>query len=281
MTGPLNAETRSFPDSRVFTMDVCELGRKKHHVAALLEIDVTDAREWFKLIKERDGESLSFSAWLIKCISMAVNEHKEAHAFLKNRKSMLIFDEIDVSLTVEKQVQGYRVPLPYVIRATNKKSLLDIHREIRGAAASSQDEVVIGRAFSQHLLKLFLALPPMVRRFAWKSIVLRPFAAKRNMGSVMFTSVGMFGSLDGWLIPTSIHPLCFAVGSTVKKPGIFNDQVAVREYLKMTVLIDHDVMDGAPAARFLSRLEELLRSASGLEGARLAERTTECSAENL
>lgn len=61
------------------------------------------------------------------------------------------------------------------------------------------------------------------------------------------------------------HPLCFAVGTIVKKPGAVNGNIAVREYLKITALIDHDVMDGAPAARFLSRLDELLQNACGLD----------------
>jgi len=32
----------------------------------------------------------------------------------------------------------------------------------------------------------------------------------------------------------------------------------------MTVLIDHDVVDGAPAARFVSRLAELVENGYGL-----------------
>lgn len=81
----------------------------------------------------------------------------------------------------------------------------------------------------------------------------------------MLTSVGMYSSFDGWVIPTSIHPLCFAIGNIVPKPGVVNGNIVIREYLKMTVLVDHDVMDGAPAARFLSRLDELLAGAYELD----------------
>lgn len=261
------AVLKTFPDSRIFTLDMGELGKTKHHIPALLEIDVTKARELLRNIKQRDGKGLSFSAWLIKCISIALSEFPEAHAFLKNRKNLLIFNDIDVSLTVEKTVNGYRVPLPYVIRRTNRKSLLDIHNEIRAAQEENADDgkVVIGQKSAPFYMKLFLSMPAVLRRLVWKLILLKPMVAKKNMGSVMFTSVGMFGTGDGWIIPTSIHPICFAIGTTVKKPGVVDDSIAVREYLKMTVLIDHDVIDGAPAARFLSRLDELLRTADGLE----------------
>ncbi len=77
-----DSELISFPDSRVSTIDVCELGLNKHHMKALLEIDVTDARDIFRRIKERDGASLSFTAWLVKCISTAVGEYREANAYL-------------------------------------------------------------------------------------------------------------------------------------------------------------------------------------------------------
>jgi pyruvate/2-oxoglutarate dehydrogenase complex dihydrolipoamide acyltransferase (E2) component len=54
------------------------------------------------------------------------------------------------------------------------------------------------------------------------------------------------------------------VGSITKKPGVKGSAIEVREYLKLTVLIDHDVMDGMPAARFLLRLGRLLEGAHGL-----------------
>ncbi len=43
MSAAGNSEIIYFPDSRVSTIDVGELGLKKHHIAALLEIDVTEA----------------------------------------------------------------------------------------------------------------------------------------------------------------------------------------------------------------------------------------------
>lgn len=262
-----SSELKYLPDSRVSTIDVCELGLKKHHIKFLLEIDVTKARELFQKIKVRDGKSLSFTAWLVKCISIAVSEHREANAFLKNSKAMLIFNDIDVSIMVEKEYDGCNVPLPYVIRNTGSKNITDIHNEIRKAKqyTAGEDNIVIGQGYNKFCTKIFLSLPAAIRRLVWKLFLLKPYTAKKNMGSVMLTSIGMCGSLDGWIIPTSIHPLCFAVGTITKKPGVLNDKIAVREYLKMTALIDHDVMDGAPAARFLSRLDELLKNAYGLE----------------
>lgn len=72
------------------------------------------------------------------------------------------------------------------------------------------------------------------------------------------------GRINGWVIPISVHPLCFAIGSIIKKPGVINDRIEIREYLYIIVLVDHDVIDGAPAVRALSKLTKLVESGFGL-----------------
>jgi len=41
--------------------------------------------------------------------------------------------------------------------------------------------------------------------------------------------------------------------------------VEIREYLHVTVLVDHDVIDGAPAVRALSKLVRMVESGYGLQ----------------
>jgi len=76
----------------------------------------------------------------------------------------------------------------------------------------------------------------------------------------------MVGTGGGWGIPITSHPLDVAVGGISEQPRIVDGRIAVREVLNLTISVDHDVIDGAPAARFGSRLRELLESAYGLEG---------------
>lgn len=81
----------------------------------------------------------------------------------------------------------------------------------------------------------------------------------------------MFGTGGGWGIPVPNHSLQLTLGGIARKPGIahgpggVDGQITVREYLSVTVSIDHDIIDGAPAARFTQHLKELVESASGLE----------------
>ena len=123
----------NFPRTRITTLDVCEIGRKKHHMAALLEFDVTDTRLAIKNFRSRTGHQLSFTAWLIKTISQTVAEFQTAHAFLQTKRKAIIFEDIDFSITVEREYEGQLVPLPYIIKETNKKSFVEITEEIRAA----------------------------------------------------------------------------------------------------------------------------------------------------
>ncbi|MEN6312707.1 MAG: hypothetical protein ABFD25_00510 [Clostridiaceae bacterium] len=49
----------------------------------------------------------------------------------------------------------------------------------------------------------------------------------------------------------SVHsPSVITISIQHLKRGVDDGSIAVRGYLKMTALIGHDVIDGAPAARF-------------------------------
>ena len=59
---------------------------------------------------------------------------------------------------------------------------------------------------------------------------------------------------------TSVHPISFGVGSIVKKPGVIGKSIEIRNFLQMTILLDHDVIDGAPMARFVQKLSKRIES---------------------
>jgi hypothetical protein len=87
-------------------------------------------------------------------------------------------------------------------------------------------------------------------------------------GTVSVTSVGMFGGgHSGWGLTPTPEPLALVVGGTAWKPAVVEGRIEPREILNLTVMFDHDVIDGAPATRFTRRLVELIESGDGLEEA--------------
>jgi pyruvate/2-oxoglutarate dehydrogenase complex dihydrolipoamide acyltransferase (E2) component len=74
----------------------------------------------------------------------------------------------------------------------------------------------------------------------------------------------MFGKGGGWGIPINDHTLDLTLGGIAEKPGVVDGQIAIREYLCITLSFNHALIDGAPATRFTERLKELIESGYGL-----------------
>lgn len=251
---------KKFPRSRIASFDTFAAGLAKHHIAALLEFDVTEARQKLREIR-RKGNDISFNGWIIKVISSVLIRHPEAAAFLSNKKKLIIFRDINISVIIEKTLGSSRVPLPLLIEKTNQKSPGEITREIKGAKESEliSDDILPDRkpTFSENLYYL---LPGFLRRLIWRLILRMPKMAFSKMGNVVVTSVGMMGKINGWFIQKSIHPVSFGIGSVIRKPVVIGSEVKIREILNMTVLIDHDVIDGAPMVRVLDDLTGYIES---------------------
>ena len=109
-------------------------------IHGLIEVDVTRAREFLRNHKAKTEESLSFTAFIIACLGKSVNENKSLHACHKGRKHLVIFDEVDVSTLIEREMTGQKQPIIYIIRAANKKTLREIHHEIRTAQVEAVEQ---------------------------------------------------------------------------------------------------------------------------------------------
>lgn len=62
-----------------------------------------------------------------------------------------------------------------------------------------------------------------------------------------------------------MYTLAATVGGIAEKPAVVKGRIVPRELLSLTVDFDHDLVDGAPAARFVRDLRARLERAEGLE----------------
>jgi pyruvate/2-oxoglutarate dehydrogenase complex dihydrolipoamide acyltransferase (E2) component len=74
------------------------------------------------------------------------------------------------------------------------------------------------------------------------------------MGNVAVTFIGDMANTNGWVIHKTIHPLSIGVDAITQKPRVVKNQIVIRDVLHLTLLIDHDVIDGVPMARMTNRL---------------------------
>lgn len=249
------------PASRWPVIDVMILGSGRPTIHGLLEVDVTEARRRIHSHRDRTGEALSFTAFLAFCLAQALREHPGAQAHRGGRR-LVLFDDVDINVLVEREADGVRFAIPYVVRAANQKTLAEIHAEIRAVQQSSQRPQTAARQFDWYGL-----IPGFVRRLAWRVMRANPHRWKRLAGTVAITSVGMFGSSGGWGIPVAFYNLSLTVGGITRKPGVVDDRIEIREYLSLTISFDHSVVDGAPATRFARLLCDLITTGKGLPAA--------------
>ena len=228
----------------------------------LFEADVTEAREKLRVYKEKEGESISFTGWIASCVGKSVGEHKQVHA-LKIGKHFVIFDDVNINILIETTIEGRSYPVNYIVKSANKKTVMEINHEIRNIQRMREEDYT--EAKENRSIKLLLSAPKILRNLLfWRNVRKDPIFIAERMGTVALTSIGQFAKSGGWAIPLGMHALNIAVGGISEKPGYVDDKIEKREYLSLTVTFDHDVVDGAPATRFVSRLVQLLEEGHGL-----------------
>jgi pyruvate/2-oxoglutarate dehydrogenase complex dihydrolipoamide acyltransferase (E2) component len=239
--------------------DLCDLGQLQNTIHGFVEVDVTVPRACLREHKARTGESLSFTGYVAHCLAQAVAVDKEVQAFRQGRE-LVIFEDVDVALMIEGEIEGRKIVVNHVVRAAQLKGVEQIHREIRAAQAGVKE-----RVRRQSRFRFLTALPWVVRSLVFRFMRGHAQLWSRMAGTVAITSVGMFGQgRMGWGLPIAPAPLMLTLGGISEKPVVMNGQIEPREILCMTISLDHDVVDGAPAARFVSRLTELLEAGHGL-----------------
>jgi pyruvate/2-oxoglutarate dehydrogenase complex dihydrolipoamide acyltransferase (E2) component len=240
--------------------------RTTHHkpmIHGLVEVDVSKARAFLREHKAKTGESLSLTAFLITCLAKAVDEDKSVQAYRQGGNHLVLFEDVDVLTYVERDVAGQKQIMPCIIRAANRKAFFDIHREIRAAQVQDVAGAMAG-------LSTFMSLPAILYGplfWAFARLGRRnPRLWKDNWGTVALSAVGMYGKGAGWGLPPATPSLWVTVGGIDVKPQAVDGQIGVRDALSLTVSVDHNITDGAVAARFTERLKELIESGYGLVG---------------
>jgi pyruvate/2-oxoglutarate dehydrogenase complex dihydrolipoamide acyltransferase (E2) component len=254
---------RPFPRERHDVVDALEVGARRHLVHALLELDVTRARELIRDHQAATGEKLSFSAFVVVSLARALDADKGLQAYRDWRGRLVLFDDVDVVTLVEPEAGA--VAIPHVVRSANRRTVRDVHDEIRRVQARPAPSA----QRSGWLARLSPFVPGLLRRAFLRVLRRQPRWLKRHAGTVLVTAVGMFGTGTAWgigIVP--LHTLALTVGGITRKPGLVGDRVEVREFLALTASFDHDVVDGAPAARFARTLREIVEGADVLQDLR-------------
>jgi hypothetical protein len=246
-------------------LNTLDLSWSPHCIYGLLEVDVTIARRFIAEHKACTGETLSFTGFLVACLARAVDEDKTVQAYLKGRKQLIVFDNVNVGIMIEGKIGEKRALMGHVIRSANRKTFKEIHDEIRSVQSTS---VPSNRGMPTWYRSVMLLPWPLSKLIkASLAMIMRrdPTIPVAMAGTVGITSVGMFGgNHGGWGLTPTGNSLGLVVGGIAWKPTVVEGRIEPREILNLTVLFDHNVIDGAPATRFTRKLVDLIESGYGL-----------------
>ncbi|MFZ0548867.1 MAG: 2-oxo acid dehydrogenase subunit E2 [Candidatus Promineifilaceae bacterium] len=248
-----------FSSEREIVVDAGYLGSGRHIIHGLVEVDVTRARELRRQLSASDGTPISFTGFIVASLGRAIASNPRVQAYRDWRRRLVVFHDVDVVTMIEAEED--RVAIPHIIRKADQRTVREISDEIRAIQGQPGSSEQAGG-----LIKLAPRVPRFVRLLFFWVVKKNPHWFKQLQGTAVITSVGMFGKGGGWGIGfLPVHNLGLTVGGIAQKPGVHEGRVEVREYLSLTISFDHDIVDGAPAARFGRKLIELIEEATLLE----------------
>lgn len=249
----MNYKVQQWPSYRNDINDFINLSKDRNPTYGLFEIDITNTMAALENEKLQAGESSSLMSYLLWCIGQATKKHPEVQAIKKNNK-LIIFEDVDISMMIEKTTEEEnKMPVPYVFRGVQNKSYKEIRKELNEAKQKDFKELSKRRKKS----KLYKMMPAFIRLFILKKILSDPFRAKNALGTIALTSLGKFvKNRRFWPIPISPYACSIASGSIYTKES----EGIEKKFLCLTIIVDHNIIDGGPAARFSQTLIDYLEN---------------------
>jgi pyruvate dehydrogenase E2 component (dihydrolipoamide acetyltransferase) len=198
--------------------------RERPQVTLTTEADATNlvaARQQLNAELAAQNEKISYNALLVRLIARALADHPDINVQLTDTGLQTLSD-IHIGLAVDTE-RGLLVP---VVRDVPGKSLRQINEEINTLA----ERAIKGRSLPDEL----------------------------SGGTFTITNLGAY-EIDAFT-PLINPPECaiLGVGRIVSKPVGLNGQIVLRDMLALSLSFDHRLVDGAPAARFLQRVKQLI-----------------------
>lgn len=207
--------------------------RSKHeapHAWTMVEVDVTDLVAYRNKIKEefkrKEGFSLTFLPFFIKATVEALREFPRMNSTWAGDK-IIEKKDINISIAVATDDALY-VP---VIKHADELSIKGLAKSVAELAA----KVRSGRLTADDV----------------------------QGGTFTVNNTGSFGSIMSQPIINYPQAAILSVESIVKRPVVLEGgMIAVRDMVNLCLSIDHRVLDGLIAGRFLARIKEILENMS-------------------
>ncbi|WP_099220998.1 dihydrolipoamide acetyltransferase family protein [Listeria costaricensis] len=220
------AGDREIPISGVRKAIAKHMVASKHeipHAWMMVEADATNLVRYRNTVKDHfkkeEGYSLTYFAFFVKAVAQALKEFPALNSTWAGDK-IIEHKAINISIAVAANDLLY-VP---VIKNADEKSVKGIAREISELAEKARNNK--------------LATTDM------------------EGGTFTVNSTGSFGSVQSMGIINHPQAAILQIESIVKRPVVIDDMIAIREMVNMCLSIDHRILDGLLAGRFLQTVKQ-------------------------
>ena len=227
--------------------------KRKNVIHCVTEVDVTIPRQLIKSHFLKTGEKLSFTGYIVHCLAQIIKQYPQLNSFIR-RNRLICLDDVCISVLIEREFDGEHVPEPVAIKFAQEKTYQQINSEIKtakndkGKKLGSLNKMTWINYIPGFLLKTFVCIADRNIKMAMK------------YGKVAITAVGMYSKEPVWFVPHGSSTVLVTVGSIIQRVVECEGRLVPREHLCLTVSFDHDIVDGAPAARFMNQFTETIKS---------------------
>jgi pyruvate dehydrogenase E2 component (dihydrolipoamide acetyltransferase) len=193
------------------------------HFYVTVEIDMDAAAAVREQIQRSEDTKVSFNDLIVKAAARALRRFPAVNASW-GTESISVHGDVHVGVAVAIN-DGLIVP---VVRNADRKSILEISREVKDLATRARDRKLKPEEFTG--------------------------------GTFSISNLGMFDVTEFTAIINPPESAILAVGAVKKVPVVKGDELAVGQRMRVTLSSDHRVIDGALAAQFLAEVRRLLEN---------------------
>ena len=239
-----------------------EAARTRRLLLAFTEAEISGPREELRAHRAASGEALSFTAYVAASLARAVVRHPSLNAARRGR-NLVVFDDVNIACYLENRRDGEPVVEFRTLQRADRASVPELTTQLR---AHDTHAAPVPRALRHVPVAL---LPLLIRRLA------RNPAFLARSGVIAISNVGAESNgAAGWGFAPSATTVEVTIGGISTRPVFVDGELREREFVCLTVSLDHDIVDGAVAARFVRTFVDLVASGAALDELRDAARSS-------
>ena len=257
LSTPPAANTQApFPKARNLVLDILSEGRRKNTIQLLFEVDATAMRAQIAKCAESSGSTISVTGYVARILACTVAQEPRMQAYRHKGRELIVFENVDLSVMVEREVDMSLLPLPFIVRAANKKDFFEVDAELKKAKSAA----LYADGPLSALEATFFSLPRIVRKIVWRFARNDAHLFRELAGTVGVTSMGMYAAGRAVVVPITPMTLTLSIGAICLQPAFADGVLVERELLQLNLSADHDIIDGAPLMRFAATLKKNLEN---------------------